>query len=224
MSEINYSELTKEQLDLVNTYCKNDMKKLKEICFFVWGQKHIPNFLHDDLYDDAMKVLLESVVSFNPCKKVKFRTYLTKNIRLSYSDWHRDNYLRAKRNNLLLDKKGRIVKDENGMPIIIPNISFDAPADDGVDLCEKLPSDFDVEDEISDYREDYSPEMREYLYNKLSKPQRKILKLMSEGYLKEEIIEMLCIDSAMYQDSIAAIKSNKNTRKIKRLIRGGQKC
>lgn len=211
MSEINYSELTNEQLVLVNEYCKNDMKKLKEICFFVWGQKHIPNFLHDDLYDDAMKVLLESVVSFNPCKKVKFRTYLTKNIRLSYSDWHRDNYLRAKRNNLLLDKKGRIVKDENGMPIIISNISFDAPTDDGVDLCEKLPSYFDVEDEIFEDNKDYfiSEKTSEYL-NNLTKQQRQVAYLIMDGYSSNEIIDALHMKLCDFNDCMQSMKAYRN--------------
>lgn len=211
MSEINYSELTNEQLGLVNEYCKNDMKKLKEICFFVWGQKHIPNFLHDDLYDDAMKVLLESVVSFNPCKNVKFRTYLTKNIRLSYSDWHRDNYLRAKRNNLLLDKKGRIVKDENGMPIIISNISFDAPTDDGVDLCEKLPSDFDVEDEIFEDNKDYfiSEKTSEYL-NNLTKQQRQVAYLIMDGYSSNEIIDALHMKPCDFNDCMQSMKAYRN--------------
>ena len=37
-------------------------------------------------------------------------------------------------------------------------------------------------------------------------------------FSKEEIIETLNIDSALYSDSIAAITSNKNTRKLRKVI------
>ena len=145
---VNYSEMTEEQLAIINEYCENDMKKLKQICYTVWGKKGLPNCYHDDLYDDAMNALSESVMTFNQNGKASFKTYLTNNIRMSYGQWYRDNFLRAKRNNLELDEKGNIKKDENENPIIIPNISFDIPADDGIDLCEKVASDFNIDDEL----------------------------------------------------------------------------
>ena len=94
--------MKKEQLDLINEYCEDNLRKLKQICKLVWGKKQFQTCYHDDLYDDAIKVLSESVMTFNPNEKVKFKTYLTNNIRLSYKEWCRDNFYRAKRNNLLL--------------------------------------------------------------------------------------------------------------------------
>lgn len=47
---IDYSRMTKEQIDLIDEYCKDNMKKLKQICHFVWGQKGLPSCYHDDLY------------------------------------------------------------------------------------------------------------------------------------------------------------------------------
>ena len=49
---VDYSMMTEEQLALISEYCENDMKKLKPICYFVWGKKGIPTCFHDDLYDD----------------------------------------------------------------------------------------------------------------------------------------------------------------------------
>ena len=144
---LNYSEMTEDQISIINEYCENDMKKLKQICYAVWGKKGLPTCYNDDLYDDAMNVLSESVITFNPDGKASFKTYLTNNIRMSYGQWYRDNFLRAKRNNLELDEKGNIKKDENENPIIIHNISFDAPADDGIDIKEKVSSDFNIENE-----------------------------------------------------------------------------
>ena len=144
---VDYLSMTEEQISIINEYCENDMKKLKQICYTVWGKKGLPTCYNDDLYDDAMNVLSESVITFNQNGTASFKTYLTNNIRMSYGQWYRDNFLRAKRNNLELDEKGNIKKDENENPIIIPNISFDAPAEDGIDLCEKISSDFNIDDE-----------------------------------------------------------------------------
>ena len=130
MAEINYSDLTEEQLDIINEYCENNMKKLKIVCYLVWGKKGLPYMYHDDLYDDAMKVLVESVISYNPDNNTKFKTYLMNNINLSQREWYRNTHLRAKRNNLELDENGKIKKDENGNPIIIKNISIDSHTED----------------------------------------------------------------------------------------------
>ena len=224
MTETNYLDLTESQLITVNEYCKNNMKKLKKVCYMVWGKSGLPFMYHDDLYDDAMKVLLESVRTFKDSENTKFNTYLTNNIRLSFSEWFRNNNLRAKRSNLKLDKKGKIKKDENGKPIIIKNVSIDIPTEDGINLCEKVTTGVKVEDEIDEFSytylddilEDCSLEMREYSNNILSKLQKKILELIVNGYSKEKIMEKLNIDSALYSDSIAAITSNKNTRNLRK--------
>ena len=74
---VDYSKMTEEQIDLINDFCKDDMKKLKQICFFIWGKRGIPHLYHDDLYDDAMNVLSESVLTFNPERNANFITYLS---------------------------------------------------------------------------------------------------------------------------------------------------
>ena len=205
MTGINYLDLTEEQRRVVNEYCENNMKKLKNVCYMVWGNKGLPYMYYDDLYDDAMNVLLESIISFKSDKDTKFNTYLLGNIKRSYNDWFRDNNLRAKRSNLELDENGKIKKDENGNPIIIRNISIDTPTEDGVDLREKLSSDFKVENGIKDFSyisledilEECSREMGEYLNIILSKLQRKILELIINDFSKEKIMEILNIDSAL---------------------------
>lgn len=209
---VNYQDMTDSQKATIYDYCKNDMKKLKLICNFVWGKKGIPNCYHDDLYDDAINVLSESVITFNPNGKSQFKTYLTNNIRRSYKDWYRDTYLRAKRNNLELDEKGNIKRDENGNPIIIHNVSFDAPADDGTDLKDKIPA------RENNRENDFSHQMKKYL-DKLSKVQRRILIYLSDGYSQEEIQNLLHIDKALYKDSIAAIMDEKNKKHIRCLLR-----
>lgn len=209
---IDYSKMTEIQISLINEYCKDDMRELKKVCYFVWGKKGLPNCYHDDLYSDAMNVLSESVMTFDLNGGTKFHTYLTNNIRKSYKDWYRDTHLRAKRSNLELDKNGKIKRDEKGNPIVIPNVSFDAPAEDGIDLKEKIP----IRENNND--DELSPQMEKYL-DKLSKLQRKIIMFLSDGYNQEEIQKILHIDKALYKDSMNAIMDEKNKKYIRCLIR-----
>ena len=207
--KIDFSNFTKEQNALIHEYCENDMKKLKEICFFVWGQKGLPNCYHDDLYSDAIKVLTESVVSFNPDGNAKFKTYLIGNLRKSYKDWFRDNYYRAKRSNLEFDENGKIKKDEHGNPIVIQNVSFDAPVGDNeINYSEKLSSDFRIEDESDlDFESD---EKVEIFLNSLSRLQRSILELRMENYSIEETKEKLGISDKEFSNAMKSIRMNEN--------------
>lgn len=203
---VDYSKLTKEQIASINEYCKNDMKELKKICYLVWGNKGLPSCYHDDLYDDAMKVLVESVVSYNPNNNTKFKTYLMNNINLSQREWYRNTHLRAKRNNLELDKNGKIKKDEYGNPIIIKNISFDAPVEDGCDLREKISSGFNIENETW-LEKDENVEM---FLDSLSNRQRKIIELKMDDYMPDEIKNILNLTDGEYNNEMKSIRMNEN--------------
>lgn len=205
---IDYSSMTDEQIAIINEYCEHDMKKLKQICYTVWGKKGLPTCYNDDLYDDAMNVLSESVITFNQNGTASFKTYLTNNIRMSYGQWYRDNFLRAKRNNLELDEKGNIKKDENENPIIIPSISFDAPVDDGIDLREKIASSSNIEDE-TDIGFEADDKVGLFM-NSLSNTQRKILELKMMNYSIDEIKQKLNISDSEYNAAMKSIKMNEN--------------
>lgn len=209
--DINYSVFTEEQKDLIFEYCDNGMKKLKHICHSIWAKKGLPNCYHDDLYDDAMEVLSESILTFNPDCGASFKTYLTNNIHKSYSQWYRDTHLRAKRNNLELDENGKIKKDEKNNPIIVPNVSFDAPInEDGLTIKDTISDKRTVESEFfGENEETFSLEMMKYL-SRLSPLQRKVLHLISIGYKPSEIVEELHINKKLYDDCYNAIHSYRN--------------
>lgn len=213
--EIKYSELTERQLAIIEDYCKDNMKKLKRVCYPIWGNKGLPSCYHDDLYDDAMNVLVESVVSYRTDNKTSFKTFLSNNIKLSQREWYRNTHLRTKRNNLELDENGKIKKDEDGRPIIIKNISFDIPIgenDDSLSLGEIIAHKTTVEKEIFEENEEiYSEEMCKYL-ERLSELQRAVLKLISIGFKPSEILEELDINQKMYEDCYNAIHSYRNTK------------
>lgn len=212
MAEMNYQDLTNEQVKLINWYCSNEMRELKKICYPIWGNKGVPNCYHDDLYDDAMKVLLESVRTFNTSKNTKFKTYLTSNINRSYIDWYRDNFLRGKRNNLELDENGKIKRDEGGRPIVISNYSLDAPTEDGINLCEKVASDFNVEDALYENTKfEYSEKVEEFL-NSLSELPRRIVVMIMDGYSSFEIKKKLKLTDRQYLDCWKVISSYEKKR------------
>ena len=202
---VDYLSMTEEQIAIINEYCENDMKKLKHICYTVWGNKGLPTCYYDDLYDDAMNVLSESVMTFNQNGKASFKTYLTNNIRMSYGQWYRDNFLRAKRNTLEIDEKGNIKKDKNGNPIVIHNISFDAPAEDGIDLCERIASDFNIDDEL-DIEECFCDNTLTYL-NSLSPTQRGIANLIMLGYKTPDIKLKLNLTDKQFDNHLKHMRS-----------------
>lgn len=218
--------LTENQINIINEYHTDEMSKLKKICNPLIFRKSIPAVYHDDLYTVASDTLLESLSDYDNTRGVSFENYLKGNIYRAFYDWTRDSR-RGKRCNLERDECGKIKKDEKGNSIVIYDVSFDAPSENGVDLCEKIRSDFIIEDNLSEEIgfslenniQNFSPAMQEYLHN-LSRVQIKILELMNQGYNQEEIQDILHITKELYKDSIAAITSNKATRKIKKSLRG----
>lgn len=217
---IDYSLMNEYQHLLINEYCQDNLKELKKLCWNVWGKKGIASCFHDDLYDDAMKVLSESVMTYDPKTNVPFRNYLMKNIRLSYREWVRNTFYRAKRSNLLLDKNGLIQKDENENPIVIPNVSFDAPAEDDLDLREKIASDFSIENEI--FHDDMtSDENVDIFFKSLSKLEQQILRLKMQDYSIKEILSRLNISDREYKNAMKSITKNENLSLFSKNINDG---
>lgn len=208
--------LSVEQLEWINEYCDNNMSKLKKISYNAFFRYGIPEYEHDELYDDAMNVLMESIVTFDSSQGANFNTYLTNNIKKSVIDWYRDNYQRGKRRNLLTDKNGRILKfdkdgnitdEKNGKPVIIPNSSFDAPTDDDNSLADKLASDFDIEHE-SEFDFEIDQKVEDFL-NTLPKVQKNILLLLMQHESKADIKQQLGISDREYNSAIKSINMNK---------------
>lgn len=218
--------LTQKQREIIGYYHKDDMAMLKKICHPIIERKGVPQMEWDELYDVASDTLLESIASYDESRGSQFKTYLTGNIKRAYYDWTRDQR-RGKRCNLKRDEKGKIVKGDDGKPIIISNISLNGKTEEGSEFGEMVDSGFRIEDELSEEIgfslenniQNFSPEMQEYLSN-LSKVQIKVLELMGQGYDREEILEKLHITKELYKDSVAAITSKKATRKIKKTLRG----
>ena len=210
------NNLSSQQLEWINEYCANDMSKLKKISYNAFFRYGIPAHEHDELYDDAMNVLMESVINFDSSQGASFKTYLINNIKKSVIDWYRDNYQRCKRKNLLTDKNGKIVKvdkngnvtdDDKGKPVIIPDTSFDAPTEEDNDLVEKIASDFNIEDK-SEF--DFSADEKvDNFIDSLPKIQKNILLMRMENVPADNIKQKLNISDREYSSAMKSIKINK---------------
>lgn len=204
-----YKSLTEIQLKIVEEYFANDMRNLRKICDPIIFRKGVPQMDWDDLYAVASDTLVESLISYDNSKGNKFHTYLTGNINRAFYDWTRDKH-RGKRCNVLRDKNGKILKDENNNVVIVPNISIDAPTEDGINSYEKIASSLNISLEISEQIDILSENKMEKYFERLSKIQRKIATLLSEGYKPSEIREKLHITEKEYSNHMVMIKAYEN--------------
>lgn len=197
---------SKQKQEIIEEYCGNNMTKLRRICDPIIFRKGVPEMDHDDLYSAAMDALLNSVERYNEELNCTFNTFLVGNIKRTFYDWTRDRW-RGKRCNVERDKNGRIKRDNRKMPIIIPDIRINAVVEDGIELGEKIDSGFNIENELTDFSND---DKWEQFLGKLSKKQRKIAILLSDGYKPLEIKEILHITEKEYSEHLSIIKSYDN--------------
>lgn len=196
MKEIRWNE---EQLKLVEKYAGNGMQLLKNICLPIIKSKNTLQMDYDDLLSDGLKVLCESVTSYDPTKGAKFETFLIGNIKKSYSEWRRDQ-MRQKRCNYLTDKHGNVMCDEDGEKIIIQNISLDDTTND---------SNFSISEVIPDANievETLSDNVEKYLES-LTDLERKIANYIMQGYTFSEIRKILHIDADKFSVIIKGMGS-----------------
>ncbi len=181
MKEDIFIDLNEDQMQLLTTYAENNMYELRKLCKPLILHKHLAQMEEDELLDDALMVLAESVKTFDPSVRCSFRTYLTGNIQRSYMDWTRDR-MRWKRCNLETDKDGNLKVDPHTkLPIPINNVSLDEPNEDGFDIGNMMSC--AIQDEMSEG-------MVRYLKS-LTKNELMIANKIMEGYAVSDLPELL---------------------------------
>lgn len=197
-----YSSFTDEQLEIVNEYCGDNMKRLKRICYKrirdICGDS---NMDEDDLFSIAMDVLIKSVKTYDESQG-SLDAFLYNNIYKKSDTYIRDTKYRSKRSNIQKDKDGKIT--------YIPNVPLDAPTEDGTDIKEKVASDFNIENNLSEEIGFSSDDRVELFLEKLGKTQREILKLLMEGYSSLEVKEKLKITDGEYSSAMAEVRKSKH--------------
>ncbi len=206
-------EINKEQLKQITFYARNEMKELKRICNPIIYRKKLPQMYYDDLYSDAMNVLMESVKSFNNEKQISFESFLKGNISKSFWEWSRNN-MRLKRCNVQYDINGKPLKDEEGNIIILQNTSIDAPSEDSFAIEERISSNFEIEKEINKNILEFDENILEYL-NSLGFIEKKIAKMIMDGYESREIKQILKLSDKEYRTFISDMKSYEKRKILK---------
>lgn len=171
----------------------------------------------DDLFSIAMDVLLKSVKMYDESQG-SLDTFLFNNIYKKANTYIRDTKYRAKRSN--------VRKDEDGKATYISNVPLDAPTEDDIDLCEKVASDFKIEDNLSeeigfssDDIENWHPVVKDYL-NGLSPLQRKIILMLSRNKDRDEICKTLNITYNHYENSLKRILADERIKPLRPLAEG----
>lgn len=218
---INCTNFSKEQRELINLYCSDNLFKLKAICIPLIRQKNVVQMEEDDLISNAMWVLLETVSTYNPEINPNFGAVLTMNIKRSYLDWTRDK-MRDKRVNYARDRDGNIIYEEykdgdeiKKRKVIIKPLSLDAEIEDGIEISEIVSSKMNVEDLFIE--EEIHKEVQEYL-DGLSPLQRKVILMLSHKYTEEEICEILHIDDKQFKNICARLKSAEKIKPLLKLL------
>lgn len=201
-----YSSFTDEQLKIINEYCRDNMKKLKKVCYKrirdICGDS---NMDEDDLFSVAMDVLIKSVKKYDKSQG-SLDTFLQKNIYKKSNTYLRDTKYVSKRSN--------VQKDEDGKRTYIPNTPLDVPNDDGINLAEKVASDFKIEDKLSEeIGFSFGENVQEYL-NSLSDIQKKIAKCIMAGDIPSEIREQLDLTEKQYAEHLSVMRSYEKKRKL----------
>lgn len=223
-------------LEECEKYCKiylsNDMKKLKFIIQQIINNQNTKKEKFDsrekyELSDLGYEVFVLSLGMYDPESNCSFDTFLSGNITRKFYTYGRDRTRRSRcnwepkwdyeNNCYKKNEKGEIEKK----PVFdISMFSKVKNGDDGMELWETFEGGGDFVDNLIEHHtennvEEYSREMQRYLRT-LSDVQIEVLRMTSNGFLKEEIIEILDIPVELYNDSIAAIKNPKNTRLLRR--------
>lgn len=187
---------------ILEDYIGNDMKKIRKICDKIISKTNIPKMYWDDYYDKAVDILLKSMDTYDESKNCKFSTFFYGNLVRRKETWKRD-CIRFKRCNLVTDSKGKIMRDKDGNPIVIPDISIHMKVDPDEDytLEEGISSGFNLEGEIINRLHPTTDKIEMYKSN-LSYKQQKAVDLICDGYTQDEIIEELNITEREYKDNI----------------------
>lgn len=211
---------------IINAYYADNARKLHNVInqIFVKHYGGITGKDIEEFYGVASDTIMDIIWNKRyDSSKGDFDGYIYKAILFAIKDEYRKRY-RDKRVFKVegFDDKGNKIK------IPIADVSLDAPIkeNENITISDTLQSDFVMDDALSEimgYKEEYSPEMKKYL-GKLSKIQVNVLKLIADNYTSEEIKTILHIDSKLYADCIAAIRSYKNIKCIAGLVRRNEKC
>ena len=159
---------------------------------------------YDDFYSIGGQVVWRCEEKFDENKGAQFETYLTNCLmnkikeRVTYSN-----------------RKKRQPRNSNGDPVV--NVSIYAPLNDEGEkmIIDLLVANKTVEDEVFG-KDDFNDNVKDFL-SQLSKKQRQLIIMRTQGYEPEEIRQMLNLTEKKYNQLLDGIRTYENVSLLYRI-------
>lgn len=212
-----------DQIDkVINELFSNNARELQKICnkeIIKFGGVSDMDF--DDFYSRVGCDISIAKKNFDPSKGKTFKDYVYGVIK--FSIWKEMRHRNREKRQITFeveekDSSGNISKHKE----YVRNISIDAPTEDGINLCEKVASDFNIEKEVSKNIGIFADEKVELFLSGLSNMEQSILRMKMQDYTATEIKEILCISDREYNSAMKSISMNENLSMFTKNINDGQ--
>lgn len=204
---------------ILKIYYKDGAKKLHDVIDNIF-RKFFGGIYGKDMeeyYGIGTDVFAEILVKNTyDSSKGDFDGYIYNSLKLAFIDeFKRQNRDKRTSKIFLLDKEGNKVLDEKtGKPIKIPvpDIRLDAPIkdDESITLRSLLPSDFDIDNKLSELIVGYQDENVEKYLSSLPSVTRQVIEMKMNDIPVFEIKEKLDLTENEYQNHINVARMNEN--------------
>lgn len=189
--------MDKQQFDILQPYCENDMRLLKRLSqsIFMKFNEPLSKADYDDFYSIANLTLWQCYNSFDSAMGVNFEGYLYSCLQKKF----KTELTRRHRQKRVLDNF---------------NVSLDTTNnDEEYSLLDILPSDFDTFEEVikKQDNEQFEDRVQQYI-SRLSIQQVNILNLLMDGYKPMEIRERLQISTKEYTENLQIMRMYENVK------------
>lgn len=190
--------MDKQQFDILQPYCENDMRLLKRLSqsIFMKFNEPLSKADYDDFYSIANLTLWQCYNSFDSAMGVNFEGYLYSCLQKKF----KTELTRRHRQKRALDNF---------------NVSLDTTNnnDEEYSLLDILPSDFDTFEEVikKQDNEQFEDRVQQYI-SRLSIQQVNILNLLMDGYKPMEIRERLQISTKEYTENLQIMRMYENVK------------
>lgn len=190
--------MASKDLAVLQPYCENDMQRLKKMSrsVFMRFNESLTESDYDDFYSIANMTLWKAYNSYDPDMGISFEGFL--------------NSCLQKKFKTELTHRHRQKRILNQFAASLDAVNED---DEGRNLLEFIPSDFDTFEEVTKRQESgqYQDKVQQYI-SKLSNRQVNILNLLMDGYKPGEIRQMLNISAKEYSDDMQIMRSYENVK------------
>lgn len=192
--------MTSADLTVLEPYCKNNMRLLKNISrsIFLRFNEPLTEADYDDFYSIANITLWQCYNSYNSDMGICFDVFLRGCIKRRFKTEIRDRH-----------REKRVINQFT--------TSLDAPSigksgEEECSLLDVLASDFDTfEEATKNNNEQFQDKVQQYI-SKLSSQQINILNLLIDGYKPKDIRQILEISSTEYAENMKIMRSFENVK------------